>query len=221
MAYLYLVRHGETILNADDRVNGGTVDSPLTAQGVASAQALGKLLAGVHFDRIITSPIKRAVTTTRLVVGEQVPIITDTRLREMTLGDWDGLPVSVIADDPEFHHFNEHLDAFNAQAMHAETIAHLWQRGHAALRAAVAGVPADGHVLVVAHAIILTLLARVLTGTTSIDGARTDGELVNTSVTVLRDQPGAWAKLAWEVTPDRVDTLTPAQRALFNLPAKQ
>ena len=216
MAYLYLVRHGETLLNADDRVNGGTVDSPLTAKGVASARALGELLGNVHFDRIISSPLPRALATTKLVVGADVPIITDRRLREMTLGDWDGLPVAMIADDAEFHHFNEHLNAFDPTPMHAEPIPELWQRGQAALRAAVAGVPDDGRVLVVSHAIILTLLARVLTGTTTIDASRVDGELANTSVTVLQTDQTEWTKLAWEVTPDRADQLSVDQLRLFN-----
>ena len=47
--HLYLVRHGQTKLNAAGRLQG-IYDSELTHTGVRSAQRLARMLADIHFD---------------------------------------------------------------------------------------------------------------------------------------------------------------------------
>ena len=54
MLKLYLVRHGETLWNQENRVLGRT-DIPLNERGIAQAQALGAKLADVHFDLLLTA----------------------------------------------------------------------------------------------------------------------------------------------------------------------
>lgn len=63
---LFLARHGETVSNAVGRALGGGGDSPLTANGVRQAEEMGKLLAGITFDAVYSSPLGRAVDTVRI-----------------------------------------------------------------------------------------------------------------------------------------------------------
>jgi probable phosphoglycerate mutase len=95
-ATIFLVRHGETEWNHARRYQGWG-DSPLTAQGVAQAEALGRRLctlpeaAGAE---IVASPIGRARRTAEIIarcLGRDGPLRFDDRLREISIGSWDGM----------------------------------------------------------------------------------------------------------------------------------
>jgi bisphosphoglycerate-dependent phosphoglycerate mutase len=62
---LFLVRHGETQWNVENRFQG-QLDSPLTETGIRQAEQLGKALAGIPFDDIISSDLGRAIHTANL-----------------------------------------------------------------------------------------------------------------------------------------------------------
>lgn len=90
MLKLYLVRHGETELNVQMRMQG-SIDSPLTQTGIDHAIALGKHLKDVKFDIVYSSPSPRAYRTAELIMGERNnPIEIENDLREMNLADWEG-----------------------------------------------------------------------------------------------------------------------------------
>jgi broad specificity phosphatase PhoE len=93
---ILLVRHGETQWNLQRRVQG-RFDSPLTERGVAQSHAVGQLvrsLPDAAFARIITSPLGRARQTAEIIAGHLGTgqgLIIDDRLREISVGSWDGL----------------------------------------------------------------------------------------------------------------------------------
>ncbi len=99
---ILLVRHGETEWNLVRRYQGWR-DSPLTERGIAQAQAIGRLLstlAGIEPAELVTSPIGRARHTAEIIracLGGTVPLRCDDRLREISLGSWDGLDRAEIA----------------------------------------------------------------------------------------------------------------------------
>ena len=62
---MYLVRHGETEWSRARRHTGRT-DVPLNEVGEAEAKALGQHLRSLEVDRVLSSPMIRAVTTARL-----------------------------------------------------------------------------------------------------------------------------------------------------------
>jgi len=99
MLNLLLTRHGFT--TAGEIVLGGVLDVPLAQQGRDEAAALRDRLAGFRIDRVISSPMIRAVDTARIVAPGR-PIETEERLREMHYGRWEGLTFAEIpARDPE------------------------------------------------------------------------------------------------------------------------
>ncbi len=88
----YVVRHGETLFNVTNRVQGWC-DSPLTDEGRRVASALGKGLACVPFVRAYASDTTRAQETARLILQARpdAPVCTpDPRLREWCYGDLEG-----------------------------------------------------------------------------------------------------------------------------------
>jgi broad specificity phosphatase PhoE len=106
MLTLILTRHGRAA--ADDIMLGGQLDVPLTADGRAEAQALGRRLAGVRIDRIVASPMARTLETAQVVAAGR-PIEVDERLRELDYGRWEGLTYpEVDAHDPELRARWEH-----------------------------------------------------------------------------------------------------------------
>ncbi len=96
MHKLVLLRHGESTWNLDNRFTGWT-DVPLTATGVAQAQAAGKLLKaeGYDFDLAYTSVLSRAIWTLwHCLDGLErtwLPIRNDWRLNERHYGGLQGL----------------------------------------------------------------------------------------------------------------------------------
>ena len=93
---IFLVRHGETEWNRARRYQGWS-DSPLTERGIAQAEAIGRCLRALPeaaSAEIVASPIGRARRTAEIIagcLGRTAPLRFDERLREISLGSWDGL----------------------------------------------------------------------------------------------------------------------------------
>ncbi len=119
---IYIIRHGETELNKEGRLQGW-IDEPLNALGVRLAEETGRALGreGVHFDACISSPLQRAVRTAEILLREsgntETPITTDDRLRELGMGVLDGKSIDPAAGevDPGHLHFLFH-DPWNMTA---------------------------------------------------------------------------------------------------------
>jgi probable phosphoglycerate mutase len=91
-----VIRHGETVWNAQHRVQGHG-DSALTPKGRAEALALSRRLKRTDFDRLISSDLGRAVETATLIVestGHALEI--DQQLRERHYGVLEGLTIPQI-----------------------------------------------------------------------------------------------------------------------------
>lgn len=98
---IYLVRHGQTEFNLARRYQGG-LDSALTEEGLEQARRMGELLqsliGGEPSWEIVSSPQGRARRTAEIINGAlDLPTTQDPRLREISLGEWDGLPIDEVA----------------------------------------------------------------------------------------------------------------------------
>jgi broad specificity phosphatase PhoE len=90
MLTLVLTRHGLTDRSIPEQHLGQKIDISLNDAGRRQADALRRHLAGVKFDRVITSSLFRARETTEIVVGRGAKFEVDPRLREMDYGAWEG-----------------------------------------------------------------------------------------------------------------------------------
>lgn len=109
MISLYIVRHGQTVDNLDNRIQGHS-DSALTSLGVKQAEAVADRLASVRFDAIYSSDLGRAVATAEIIAARQhpsipigskgagMPICTTELLRELNLGVAQGMTGKEFAE---------------------------------------------------------------------------------------------------------------------------
>jgi broad specificity phosphatase PhoE len=83
-----LVRHGETEWSREGKHTGRT-DILLTEHGRRQAQAVGAALRGRRFALVLTSPLTRALETSRLAGFGDVAVQRD-ELREWDYGAYEG-----------------------------------------------------------------------------------------------------------------------------------
>src|SRR4051812_16360442 len=98
---LYLLRHGETDWNAEGRLLSFT-DQPLNDRGERQAARLAEDLAGICWDRAVSSPLVRARRTAEVVLAarkDAPPLSLDERLREMDFGPYEGWSESELEAD--------------------------------------------------------------------------------------------------------------------------
>ncbi len=89
---LMLIRHGATVLSAEDRFAGST-DVELSDVGCDQAEALARRLADDHVTAVYASPLRRTVATAAIIGRPHglEPILRGG-LREIDHGRWEGLP---------------------------------------------------------------------------------------------------------------------------------
>ena len=140
---LWLVRHAPTRENVDEVIMGQR-DPDASVDGLREAEGV---LADVAFTRVVSSDARRA-RATACAIAPRVLVRLDERLRERSLGDWEGRTKSQLR--------TVHPDVFarggairlDAAVPGFEPIAVLFHRVHDALADLV---DVDGPVLVVAH----------------------------------------------------------------------
>ena len=96
---LWLARHGETSENAEGRILGRR-DPPLSAAGVAQAEALAGRLKNAAIVAVWASPLRRARETAEIVgraLGLEPVVLAD--LAESARGDWEGRRVAELAEE--------------------------------------------------------------------------------------------------------------------------
>ncbi len=89
-SHLYLMRHGQTLFNALERIQGWS-DSPLTELGIEQAQMAADYFKaqGLTFDSYYSSTSERASDTLEIATG----VTSYTRLKglkEMNFGNFEG-----------------------------------------------------------------------------------------------------------------------------------
>jgi len=157
------VRHGETVWNAEMRMQG-KLDTRLSARGERQARRTAAALAGEGIEAIVSSDLVRAAATAAAiadVVG--LPVATDSGLRERSFGVFQGWTYAEIDErwpddaarwrrhDPTFAPAGgESLVAFDARAVAAMTRIATQARGRT--------------LLVVTHGGVLDSLYRAATG---------------------------------------------------------
>jgi broad specificity phosphatase PhoE len=92
----YFLRHGQTDWNREGRYQGHS-DIPLNATGIAQAHAAAECLACVPINRIVASPLIRAVATATIVAEKlQKPIHIERGLVERNFGSFNGLVIHEV-----------------------------------------------------------------------------------------------------------------------------
>jgi len=103
MVRWHLVRHGRTINNRDNRVQGHS-QIPLDEEGMIQTRNLRDRLANEVFAAAFSRDLMRTQQTARIILdSRQITLVTSPDLRELDYGLWEGLSFEEIkskyADD--------------------------------------------------------------------------------------------------------------------------
>lgn len=154
MTTLHLVRHGQSLWNAEIRIQG-TSDPALSELGIKQAKNTGEFLPS--FDRIYSSDLLRTRQTTEYILNGDVGRV-DFRasLREIHLGPWEGMLLSEATEQypVETDQFRNKPSEFSLAG--AESFHELQARAISALNDIVEECKGEDHrVLVVSHGAFL------------------------------------------------------------------
>ena len=97
MGKFILIRHGQTDMNKD-QLYYGRLDVPINETGKEQAENTRKNLVEleIDYDKIYSSPMKRAYETAEIVNYKNLEIEKDDELREMDFGIFEGLSYKEI-----------------------------------------------------------------------------------------------------------------------------
>ncbi|ASE61152.1 2,3-bisphosphoglycerate-dependent phosphoglycerate mutase [Chryseobacterium indologenes] len=94
MTKLFLVRHGQSLWNLENRFTGWQ-DIDITEAGIEEAKKAGIALKGEKIDVAFTSALIRAQHTLSIILDEMgkpnIPVIMDKALNERSYGNLEGL----------------------------------------------------------------------------------------------------------------------------------
>ncbi|MGB8166865.1 MAG: histidine phosphatase family protein [Chthoniobacteraceae bacterium] len=160
---IFLVRHGATVLTAEDRFAGAT-DVPLSDEGRAQARRLALRLSGEKISAIYASPLGRTVETAQLIGKPHgLEVLTREGLREISHGRWEGM----TRDEVEARFAEEAADwdrdPYTFAPVGGESGLAVTARALPELLEIVRSHP-GGHVLVVSHKATIRLLLSSLLG---------------------------------------------------------
>jgi broad specificity phosphatase PhoE len=123
---LYLIRHGQTAWNAENRIQGH-LGVPLDEVGLEQAEQIGVRMQqiGVRPQKIFTSDLVRAVQTAEIIARHlHAPVETLLGLRERAWGEWEGITGAEIRE--RYPMTREERSHFVPPG--AESTSELWQR---------------------------------------------------------------------------------------------
>ena len=190
---VFLVRHGATVLSAEDRY-AGSVDAALSEEGRSQARALGTRLADEALAAVYASPMSRTLETARLIVDRrELEVVAVPELRETDHGHWEGKTRDEIKTSFAEEYARWERDPFTFAPTGGETGLQVLAR---ALPALLGIVERHGgaSVLVVSHKATIRLVIGELLGV-ELRGYRDRLDQSPCGLNILDVQPGGRARL--------------------------
>lgn len=181
---LYLVRHGQTSWNAEQRAQGHSNIS-LDLEGLEQARLLGERFLGKRINRVLCSDLDRARQTAAPIADATGAVLEETPiLRERGFGDWEGEFFKDIANWWPALEAMQGADRLQLRPPNGESFEDVWHR----LDPIIEDLRCDdGNTVVVSHGGTCgLLLARLIKGNLESSRAFRFG---NTSVTKLDRRP--------------------------------
>jgi broad specificity phosphatase PhoE len=159
MREIWLLRHGQTDWNLQGRWQGQASFAPgLNETGFVQARLTAETLSNIKFGAIYSSDLLRARQTAEAIAEKQgLPVFMDERLREVNLGEWEGM----MSEDVKARYPNElkerDEDPLKARPPQGETLAEVAERARAAVND-ILQEQVQGPILIVSHGLTLGAL---------------------------------------------------------------
>lgn len=163
--FVYMVRHGETILTPDRKFSGtGKLNPPLTEEGLIQAEKVAAEIAKIKPEVLIASPLQRTKQTAEIIAqATGLKPIYDEVWYECNFGDWDGLSVDEVkAKWPD--EYLEWISSSTFTPPHGESYDDLAARIEPAFDALAEQYPGKRVVIVTHNGVIKQLASMVIEG---------------------------------------------------------
>lgn len=163
MKRVFLIRHGQSIWNAQQRIQGGSSDSVLSRLGQRQGRLLAKRLEAEQLRTIYTSPLLRAFQTAGMISGHKKVSVRQLHgLKEVRLGQWEGKTIDQIRDEDNILYQRWLKSPSRVKIPGAEKISGFKKRVLGAFQSIVKSGP-SGPIAVVTHGgVIVQLLCHIL-----------------------------------------------------------
>ncbi|MBK9158029.1 MAG: histidine phosphatase family protein [Propionibacteriaceae bacterium] len=194
-----LWRHGETAWNSEGRFQGQG-DVPLNERGFAQARAAAPALASFRPARIVSSDLARARATAQ-TLGDLtgLPVELDRRLREVHVGEWEGLyEADIHRLDPTFYP-DVRAGRDHRRSPTGETALEAGQRCAMGLLDIAETTPDDELVVVAGHGLAFRVALALLMGL-GLGESMLVGSMANCAWNIMRPLGDHWRLQAFNVT---------------------
>jgi len=196
MLQVYLVRHGETVWNAERRIQGQS-DSPLTEKGEQQAWQVGERVKHLGITHIIASDLGRTRRTAEIIADACGCSVTlDARLRELNMGVLEKRPLDGLTTEEEQWRAALVNGTEGGRIPEGESMTEMATRMHAALNACL-DLPVGSRPLLVSHGMALGSLVSTILGLPAYAERRL--RLRNCSISRVDYQQSAWLAEGWIV----------------------
>lgn len=184
---IWFIRHAQSEWNAFRRIQG-QANPGLSELGERQAAALAPRLAGVPFDILYASDLKRTVRTAQLALPGQ-DLTLDVRLRELHAGALEGRIVTEMTPaETDIYRALAEGDQY-VRAEGGESYLDLDAR----LRSWLADVPTGARVACITHGGVVRTAVRMALGYGPDDTKSARFEFSNTGITELHLQGRRWS----------------------------
>ncbi|MFC0180679.1 2,3-diphosphoglycerate-dependent phosphoglycerate mutase GpmB [Thorsellia kenyensis] len=196
MTTVYLVRHGETVWNAERKIQG-QLDSPLTAEGISQAHWVAKRAKSLGITHLYSSDLGRAVQTASIIAQPlKLEVITDRRWRELNMGILEGRCIDDLSDKENAMRRAPLSGALDARILEGESMQEMANRLHQALND-LKSLPKGSIPLVICHGLALGCLIGTIMGLPAHAPRRI--RLRNCSLSRVDYQKSDWLAEGWVV----------------------
>ncbi len=188
-----IIRHGETFWNREQRIQGH-LDSALTPEGIAQADACARRLRDEAIDVVIASDLNRVQHTANILTGgRHLPTTFDASLRERSFGIGEGMTYAEMESKyPQMFSTTGLVDAeFTLPQGESRSVFH--QRVKASIEG-LAAAHTGKRILVVTHGGVLGVIYRWLNDLPV--GAQRIA-IPNVGYNRLSTGPGGWKIEVW------------------------
>lgn len=157
MLRIFLIRHGETEWNKQNRLQGNS-DINLSPEGLHQAIMLAEHAPFQHVDAIYSSDLTRAVATANVLAERfDLDVKTMPELRETNFGDWEGRFISELAEEFPVAFGKFFTDPERCHPPHGETFLEAQARVMIGIREIISNHD-DQNIIVVSHGSAIRLI---------------------------------------------------------------
>lgn len=196
MTTLILIRHGESATNLKHVFNGQG-DVELTEKGHRQAEKTAEFVAeNYKIDKIYSSDLQRAYNTAGYLAKKLgMEIITDTGLREINAGDWEGREYSYIEEHypKDYNYWRDDIGKVKCEG--GESVLEMAERFFKTL-IKIADENDGKTVAVVAHSAPIRAMSCYFNNL-SIDEMKNKPWVNNASVSIVKIDKGNYEVVCW------------------------